>query len=212
MAEPPLALFVLSDKSTTNGGLPSCFEKSPVREQLRIAFVYQLCATSLGRKKYGYHALVPVTIADSKSPYTYALEKQYTDGPGLREIMAEGSKRPLPSTHVSSFAGRSLRDCARYLGDSPDDVSWDKEYFFALDDKCVAEATMPLVNAFESESGDIHAFLAEADQAVDRIMTMETTADFELKMQGYQSVMKRDGKADRSIIIPFEFPDSDDED
>ncbi|KAI6081639.1 hypothetical protein F4821DRAFT_248830, partial [Hypoxylon rubiginosum] len=156
-------------------------------------------------------ALIPVSILDEKSPYACAPRKRWTDDPDPREIVSEGPKTPLPPSYVSSFVGKTLKDCASYLSNSPEDAAWSIDYFFALDEHCKNEDTILLARAFEDRNKGIHAFPAPTTQAVQKMFSVETSSDFEMKMEAYQNIIKEQGKVDRSIGTPWEFGDSDED-
>ncbi|KAK2597375.1 hypothetical protein QQS21_005999 [Conoideocrella luteorostrata] len=181
----PYALFVTSDK-------------------IRVEHVNDvLHRTSEGND--GMFFLNIVHIPNSSSPYDCAPDRRtITEDGQERELPAEGTHPPVADSFASPFVGKTLEECARYLGATPANKDWNRQYFCVLGEDDREQDEVMLVRSFDQ--GAVHAFPCKTEETANKMFTAFSD-NFEEKLQMYQKIAKSQGKRDRSVGVPYEFMD-----
>ncbi|KAI8965111.1 hypothetical protein F5Y11DRAFT_313888 [Daldinia sp. FL1419] len=179
-AIPPYALFVLSE-NIDNDYLNDVLRRTTEANDGRSVFIV-------------------VSIPDTSSPYSCGPPRCYVGVGDEQRILTTGGTTAVPDSYISPFLGKTLEDCAAYLSGTPEDITWETEYFCALDEHSKEDDTMMMIRILPN--GRLHAFPRETKMAVLSMMTF-LVDDFEQRLGVYQRMCRRQGKPDRSVGVPW---------
>jgi hypothetical protein len=113
-----------------------------------------------------------------------------------------GTEPTLPSTYRSPWINKTVEDCARWLQSVPKDSPLNQEYFTVLNEYSKEDDTVLVCRINQENGWKVEYFPQSTDEVAMQMHTNDGTR-FDVKASGYQNVVGRLGKPDRSRAGPF---------
>ncbi|KAF1843216.1 uncharacterized protein K460DRAFT_341102 [Cucurbitaria berberidis CBS 394.84] len=130
----------------------------------------------------------------------------YDDMPkqsGDRQPPPEATKPPLADSYKSPWVGKTIEECAKWLQAAPEDTAVLKDYFTAVNEFSKEDDTV-LTCRVRVEDGDLKVdYYPLPTKEIAMMMLTNRGSYFDERGSAYQSVMRRNGKPDRSQGGPF---------